>query len=28
MDAPYRTLPHAGAAELSAAVRTLPQQGR
>jgi magnesium chelatase subunit D len=27
MDAPYRTLPHAGAAELSAAVRALPRQG-
>ena len=25
MDAPYRTLPHAGAAELSAAVRALPR---
>jgi magnesium chelatase subunit D len=28
MDAPYRTLPHAGAAELSAAVRALPRQDR
>jgi len=27
MDAPYRTLPHAGAVELSAAVRALPRQG-
>jgi magnesium chelatase subunit D len=27
LDAPYRTLPHAGALELSAAVRALPQRG-
>ncbi len=27
LDAPYRTLPHAGAVELSAAVRALPRQG-
>jgi magnesium chelatase subunit D len=27
LGAPYRTLPHAGAAELSAAVRALPRQG-
>jgi hypothetical protein len=26
MAAPYRVLPHAGAAELNAAVRTLPRQ--
>jgi magnesium chelatase subunit D len=28
LGAPYRTLPHAGAVELSAAVRALPRQGR
>jgi magnesium chelatase subunit D len=27
LDAPYRTLPHAGAVELSAAVRALPRRG-